>query len=158
MKKLAKPRFVAAFLAVSALTGCGGPYTGTVSGKVTYKGKPVEDGWVLFTHPDGRYAKAAIQTDGTYSSSEVPGGPEIKVAVYSQAPSLQIPPGTLLPGGSRAPANPTYMESVKKNLRHVKLPDKYRNGATSGLSLTVNRGSNQFDIPLDDGSAKAKGG
>lgn len=143
---------------VSGLTGCGGgPYTATVSGKVTYRGKPLEDGWVAFVHPDGRFAKAMIQPDGTYSSPEVPGG-QVKVTVISEPTPPPLPPGARLPGGTRVPPNPTYMEAVKKALNHARIPDKYRNPDSSGLSLTVNRGSNQFDIPLEEGAAKGKGG
>src|ERR1700687_5390629 len=50
-----------------ALTGCGGPRLGKVSGRVTVGGKPVTSGTIMF-HPDaGPTAVGTIQPDGTYT-------------------------------------------------------------------------------------------
>ena len=48
-------------------SGCG-TGTATISGKVSYKGRPVTSGGIVVLNPDGRtIAKGTIQSDGTYS-------------------------------------------------------------------------------------------
>src|SRR5581483_4523419 len=73
---------VAAALLVLAI-GCGG--YGDVSGKVTYKGKALVWGTVQFEGSDNMLKQGNINSDGTYSISEVAKG-EAKVAVSSINP------------------------------------------------------------------------
>lgn len=47
---------------------------GTVSGKVTYKGKPLPAGTVKFHSAKGKAVSATIQEDGTYRAKGVPAG------------------------------------------------------------------------------------
>ena len=49
-------------------SGCGPsrPETAEVRGRVTFQGKPVPEGRILFWPPNGRPAMAEIQPDGTY--------------------------------------------------------------------------------------------
>lgn len=55
-------------LAIAVVTGCGPsrPETAEVSGRVTFQGKPVPEGRILFWPPSGRPAMAEIKSDGTY--------------------------------------------------------------------------------------------
>src|SRR4051812_44690714 len=73
-----------AALLVLGVSGCGG--TATVSGKVTYNGRPVTSGTVVFMDADGRPSPPAyIQADGTYSASNVPVG-AVRVAIDNPPP------------------------------------------------------------------------
>lgn len=76
-----------ALLAALALVGCGvgskGPQgRASVSGKVTYKGTPLNGGWIVFTitkdtkQQDG----GPIRADGTYTLTNAPVGP-VKVRI-----------------------------------------------------------------------------
>src|SRR5690242_8111846 len=67
-----------------AVAGCGAG-RGTVSGKVTYKGKPVVTGTVSVIGSDGIQYAAQITPQGTYSVPDVPAGPA-KFTVSSPNP------------------------------------------------------------------------
>ena len=66
-----------------ATVGCG---TGDVSGKVTYKDKPVPFGTVLFEASDGTIKQGNIGSDGGYSIRGVTTG-TARVAVNSPNPN-----------------------------------------------------------------------
>ena len=68
--------FVLAIVLLSSCWGCGsnaGPYVGKtvpVKGKITYKGKPLTQGQIVFEPNDiGREAYGSIQPDGTFELS-----------------------------------------------------------------------------------------
>jgi hypothetical protein len=127
-----------------SMTGCGGPYTGEVSGKVTYRGNPLPGGLVTFVHQDGRIGVGEIHEDGTYSVPEAPGG-NVKVTVRTVPPIPAMPAAVKLPGGIGGGKAETYYPAGK----YVPIPKKYAEGETSGLALTVKRGSQPFDIDLE---------
>ena len=100
--------------------------TGTVTGRITFKGQPLPRGMVvLLTTEDGqiRTYPGLIHKDGTYTVANVPTGPA-KVAVAS--------------GRSRndAPAD--------------RIPRKYRDPDTSGLSFEMRPGTQNFSVDLQD--------
>src|SRR5205814_6625446 len=64
VRSFVRPAVVAALVALAA-TGCGG--RGDVSGKVTYKGKPLVGGTVQFEACDNVLKQGNINGDGTYS-------------------------------------------------------------------------------------------
>jgi hypothetical protein len=47
---------------------------GKVSGVVTYKGKPLAEGKIVFHLKDGEFVGAKVRADGTYRLSRVPEG------------------------------------------------------------------------------------
>jgi len=55
-------------LSISLLSGCGpsGPDVAPVRGKVTFQGKPVATGVVMYFPSEGRAANGPIESDGTY--------------------------------------------------------------------------------------------
>jgi hypothetical protein len=132
-------------LVFALATGCGGPYTGTVTGKVTYKGTPLPGGIVTFIHPDGRIGQATIKEDGSYTVEQAPGG-DVKCTVQTVKPIPAVPKSmaSKLPGGGHA-AEPVYPAG-----KYVRIPEKYSKPETSGLNLTVHRGSQNYDISLTD--------
>ena len=69
---------------VAALAGCGGP--ATVSGKVTYLGRPVLSGSVVALNADGTAKLGVIQPDGTYTVEGVKRG-RVRFGVFSPDPT-----------------------------------------------------------------------
>jgi hypothetical protein len=131
-----------------AATGCGG--TADVSGKVTYKGKPVVYGTVVVVGSDGIPKSGAIQPDGSYRVSGVPLG-TAKVAVTSPKPPGSEP-AAKKPRGRDAdddkpppeqppPAPPEVIQNW------VSLPEKFGDPNKSEVTVTVKSGQ-PADIEL----------
>ena len=128
------------------LAGCGGPGnnkpTGTVSGKVTMNGKPLEGGSIVFfAEKGGDSASGSVMKDGTYSLKHGKG--------------FSVPAGdyrvALSPVNVDAPApDPTdLMNNPKKYEPNNSIPEKYLDSTTSGLVAVVKAGSNpntDFDL------------
>ncbi len=132
--------FAVVALSVAMTAGCGGagePY-GAVTGRVTCDGVGVPDAVVMF-EPTGGGPAVTAEADGEGNyvarrSAEMPGLPPgtYRVAVM---PPLYYP--GLGPVGSNAPP------------RRDDIPLKYRDPATSGLSLTVTAATPQeWDIEM----------
>jgi hypothetical protein len=120
-----------------AAPGCGTP-RGDVSGTVTYRGKPVVYGSVMFVGADNLPIIGRIQPDGTYMAFGVLGG-DNRIAVNSPEPE---PPERPSEAGSRQPL------PFDRSLWFV-IPERYGDPRASGISISVTRGSNSFDIKLD---------
>ncbi len=126
---------------LAALSGCHDS-RGTVYGKVTFKGEAVPSGTVTFYGPGDQVASASLLPDGTYQATEVPLG-EVKVA-------LTTPPPPDPKAAEKLKNNPyVKMRGITvKQEKVVSVPRKYSLPGTSGISLTVTQGSQQFDITL----------
>lgn len=64
------------FAVIFGCLGCSGPQTGTLSGEITYRGKPVETGTVIVSRGDGNYRNVRFVpvSSGRYQASGlVPG-------------------------------------------------------------------------------------
>ncbi len=123
--------------------GCSSPDTpelAPVRGKVSYHGKPLPTGTIVFA-PDsqrgnaGPLARAVIQADGSYQlksgtlAGAVPGWHRVTVAAIVETPQ---PTGTSL-------VNPRTL-----------LPERYRDPELSGLSCEVHVGKeNTINFNLD---------
>jgi hypothetical protein len=134
---------------ILAAAGCGDPVA-KVSGKVTYKDKSLPGGTVVFVTDDNkRLERVEIQSDGTYSSDKVPVG-SLRVGV--EPPPKSLKGMSMIPKGSKMPTD--MPESLKKvyeeGSNYVDIPAKFRDPATSGISVTVERAGRTFDIPLSD--------
>jgi hypothetical protein len=121
--------------------GCGGPFTGEVSGTVKYNGNPLPGGIVTISHPDGRVAKCTIQENGSYTIPDAPGG-EVTLTVKTVPPIPKMP-SFMVRGAIES--EPVYPAG-----KYVKIPGKYANPSQSGLHLQVRRGSQEFPIELTD--------
>lgn len=129
-----------ALLMVLTLAGCGKSVeTGTLTGKVTYKGQPLEFGSVMLQPKDGGpVARGTIGADGTYSMAidGKPGAPigvnQVRVTCFtSQRPGADS-------GGEK---------SVGDSL----IPERYSRFSSSGLLVEVRPGENPpYDIELTD--------
>jgi hypothetical protein len=131
----------AAGVALLALvvTGCGG--RGNVSGKVTYKGKPLVWGTVQFQGSDNMIRQANIEPDGTYSVTGVITG-EAKAAVSSINPASS----DFQPRRAEGRPPPPPRPQVKG---WFPIPKKYQTTFDSGLTYTIKRGENKIDIELE---------
>src|SRR5437762_12233392 len=87
---LSVPLLVAGCL---ALAGCkGGDLPATVSGKVTYHGRPVTSGVVVLVGPDGKTSDPGpVRPDGTYTIQHAPAG-TVKVSFNNPPPPVVSAP------------------------------------------------------------------
>ena len=135
-----RSRISLALIAALGLFGCGAPKETTVSGKVTYQGKPLITGFVLLRFDDNNEVNGAIAVDGTYTIRTVFQG-HAKIAVGSPKP-----PDPAASAGRQAPnVDPSTLPDPKN---WVPIPEKYLNTETSGLEITVGGGTNKKDIEL----------
>jgi hypothetical protein len=139
-------------------TGCGPDFKsrGVVKGKVTKGKKPLTTGTVMFYRKDGVTASASIDPDGNYEMKDAPVG-ECKVTVVVNA--LPMDPtvrarlkggGMKMPEGPHDPskAGPDLPSGPKVPKEVVPIDPKYSNIETSGLSFTVQKGEQTYDIDL----------
>ena len=107
-----------------------------VAGKVTFQGKPVTAGMIRFSNTQAPVDMLArLGPDGYYEviRGHGPGLPEgtYQVAI--------VPPRPDRPLGPMAPSKPVEFPNI---------PEKYRQPSTSGLTLTVKPGRNNFDVDM----------
>jgi hypothetical protein len=121
-----------------AAAGCQG--TGDVSGKVTFQGKPVVFGTVLFEGSNGALRQANIEKDGSYVVTGVATG-EAKAAVSSRNPKSSDFIAIQRGDGPKPPPRPDYPGWFP-------IPGKYDAPHTSGLTYSIKRGENKIDIEL----------
>ena len=121
-------------LVFTLLIGCQGK--GDLSGKVTYKEKPVLVGSVLAVGSDG-IPKSCVIENGGYRIEGLPAG-EIKLSVSSPNPAQQ----------RVAQRKPGAGATSATNKEWYAIPEKYAAFETSGLTATV-RGRTNHDIKLD---------
>jgi hypothetical protein len=134
---------------VMAFLGLGcGKGVGDVKGRVTYQNKPLPDGTVKIRGSDGIPRDGEIQPNGEYVVKGVPVGPA-QVLVSSFDPKSAEPSkekagkdkGSKLVGRVR----PVTGDPQDKSSR---IPLHYGIFDTSGLSLEVKRGENEYPIDL----------
>jgi hypothetical protein len=101
--------------------------TGTIEGKVTYKGLPIPAGTVSFHITDGTTVTAALK-DGSFRVTDVPVG---KARVTFETES----------------AKPKGKDTDPP--KYVKIPQKYAGANTSGLEVIVAAGKQTKDFDLD---------
>jgi hypothetical protein len=117
---------------LACAVGCGSP---KLSGKVTYNGEPLHGGLVSITAANGWVGTSRIDEDGNYSIANVPPG-SAKIAVDNFSGEVKkIPRNIKRPPKSDPPAP-------------VKIPAKYKEAATSGLTCEVTGGRQTHNIDL----------
>jgi hypothetical protein len=127
-----------------AATGCAGRGVGTVSGRVTFKGKPVASGGVVMVADEGPPISATINEDGTYVCRNVPAG-TVKIGVVS--------PNDVMEARERKAQKPGIAEAGDLGkfdpAKWFPIPSKYANYMNSPLTFEVKKGENTFDIDLE---------
>lgn len=129
MRRVLRAVVLAAVGAV-LVVGCGDKSSsmGTVSGEVTVDGKPLEEGNITFTAPNGKIYSGKIQ-GGKYTDVKTePGSNKVQLYERRPGPKKMSYSG---PGGS-------LQETVEEGL-----PEKYN--AKSDLTLDVQPGPNTKD-------------
>jgi len=138
------------------LSGCSrGPQMAKVSGKVTYKGKAVPTGTIMF-HPDsGPTAVGAIGPDGAYTLTTIKKGDG--AVVGSHRVTIQA---TTVGSGSLADPSSFEEEMQLAQRKDPKakvlvpgkvewiVPQKYSRPETTDLTATVESGANTIDFTL----------
>jgi hypothetical protein len=123
-----------------ALSSCAesGPATYPVTGKVSYQGKPLPLGTVMFISDSGPAAASSIGEDGTYRLEAVPGKHRVSVVAMTKQ---QGRPDPTVDGGIDTTGFPPAKSLV---------PPKYNEYGTSGIQVEVKPdGENQIDIQLE---------
>jgi hypothetical protein len=156
------PLFAALFAA--SAVGCGLARC-DVSGKVTYRGKPVVCGCVVLVGVDGLPITANLEQDGSYAAKEVPVG-KVQAAVYSLDPARARDPERErgAGGGVFDAADPTapkdlppravpgdksnWMNPEVDRSKWFPLPRRFETIQTSGLSALLERGQNTVHFEL----------
>jgi hypothetical protein len=145
-------RIVAVSLVVLVLAGCGpkGKKSGAVTGKVTYKGQPV-NGAALLLYPasggDTPALTVPVGQDGEFRISDVAPG-EYKVVVQGSPGAQQVDPRMLksMPPEKRAEA-----EAKLKGMNTpptIPFPKKYTDPKTTDLKVTVTDKAETKDLEL----------
>jgi hypothetical protein len=139
-----------------------------VQGKVTYNNAPVSGGFLFFHPADSAPVSIPIFANGTYSAElkegtytvtvdteslnpakrqEYRGGGGGSAQMYGGKAAAAAPPPGAPKGGAQSSPGP---ESSGPEATYVKIPPKYTDKATSGLSVTLKRGKNDYNITLSD--------
>jgi hypothetical protein len=149
---------VRALILLSA-AGCG-PGQGHVSGTVLLDGKPLPGGIVTFVPSNNRFGVVTVELDetGNYGPIVLPAGETI-VSVdnrkYAPPPPrggpVAPPPGLSPAFRSRMSAPAPRSEPAPNPAvaaRYVRIPERYYQSETSGLTITVGTGDQRHDIKL----------
>jgi hypothetical protein len=128
--KKAAAMLLLSFLLASGCAGSSDQPSAVVSGKVSLAGAPLSAGTVLFMTDDGNAASAEIGEGGAYSAKCPPGN-------YKVAVSPPAAPDPLVASVASQPV-----------AKSPPIPKRYHDLGSSGLSVDVKAGENQFDIPL----------
>lgn len=149
---------LACLLSLVAFTGCGGggevadrPATAEVTGKVTYKGEPVEGATVTFhsSSPDGRGATGRTDESGNYQLTTFEAGDGAIPGSYQVTVVKTVKEGEL----SEEETNAYYERGETPPPVQTKelLPLKYKEAGSSGLAADVAEGGdNEFSFELTD--------
>jgi hypothetical protein len=142
-----------------------------VSGKVTYNGSPVTGGSVTFHFKEGGPITMGISEDGSYSGTDIPAGdavvtvetesinPDKKHTTYGAVGGVGSGPAAMYgkrspvrkaPEGKGEKESPAPEGATTANLVYVKIPKKYSDPATSGLTVTLKPGNQTHNIALTD--------
>lgn len=129
-------------LLVMAITGCGpgGPPTYPVTGMVTFEGKPIPDGQIIFfPTEEGLTPDAGPIKDGKFSFVAREGEKRVQIEATREVPGKTIPQPPPLTG--TIPVTEMY------------IPEVYNSKSKLRVTVTDSAPDNQFDFDLTaDGS------
>ena len=117
------------------------PTTGnSLTGTVKYGTDQLQFAMILVTQGTAG-STGMIGDDGTYFVDNVPLG-EVSIAVIPDA-ARGVFTSKSMAAGATAKAG-----GGKANLRFISVPEKYTKTETSGISTTVDKGTNRYDIVM----------
>jgi hypothetical protein len=142
-------RFCIGLLVLAVVIGCGPkrPKVGVVTGKITYKGDPVNGASLLLYPASGAKADPIVipvSQEGDFRIADVPEG-EYKIVVQGTAGAKEAPMKNI-PKGKE--------EEVKKMLEKmntpatIPFPDKYKKAETTTLKCSVTKEDRTQDLDL----------
>jgi len=117
-----------------------------VTGRVTMMGRPVIWGSVVLVDEKGQSAVGRIESDGTYTVANAPTG-DVTVAITSPDPLIQHYATQIKTSRERVPMKQWAPLPIDRSQWFV-LPSRYEDAKTSGLSLSLKRGTNTYDLTL----------
>lgn len=127
-----------------------------LSGSVKYKGGPVTGGTMTLLPEGGGAIPVTIKPDGTYAAQDLPVG-TLKVVIETESmnPNKKGDPSTYGQqgggrGGSQSMSPIPTGRSTAAGGTYVKIPEKYSDVKSSGLSVTLQKGDNSHDFDLTD--------
>jgi hypothetical protein len=127
------------------LAGCG-PKRGTVDGKITIDGRPVNSGRVFFRSADEKSVVFAyIDRDGSYHAMDVPMGP-MNVWVTPPTKMEREKAQRIAAGRAKKGTAPEAPEAPVVSF--VPIPKKYQDPTTSKLTTTVQGRTNSYNIEM----------
>jgi len=135
----------------AALSGCSPadpqkPKLGKVTGRVTFQGKPVTSGSVMFTPSaneggtTGQLASGRIESDGTFTLTTFDTGDGAILGEHIV---------TVESRDIRGVQRPKMSARIKYELPKSTIPDKYSNVHTSPYRFRVKEGVNHANIDLE---------
>ncbi len=136
-------------IALVALSGCGSGGA-TVTGKVSYKGRPITSGSVIVRNADGTAESGVILPDGTYTVAGVKPG-HVQIGVFSPDPARAR--SILKPSEPRVKESPKGANAVHTSRKTttpgwVPLPRSLGDPEKSGMACDVTSGDVRFDLDL----------
>jgi hypothetical protein len=179
MNRFFSKAYLLVFLpALLAVTGCG-KKTGEVSGTVTFKGKPLPMGKIVFS--DGKRSGSGDIFEGKYTVEKAPAGDNIKVTINTQS-AVQMVLGheqaeqlfrqrypnydemkkrrkfSELPQEMQDamkearldPESVKFIQKIKDNAAQLTIPQSVQQVDETPIKLKVSSGSQDIDINLDD--------
>ncbi len=136
-------RWAPLLVLLAAGCGGGGVHQAEVSGKVTYRGRPLPGGLVTFVSDRGLSSTATIAPDGSYHLMAPVG--VVKVSVDNRMLRKAGPRWTGYRIGNRPEG---YGGLHPLTGTYVPVPQRYHSVETSGLTCHVDREGQTFDICL----------
>jgi len=119
--------------------------TATVTGKVTYQGRPVTYGSVIFLNADNTARSGVIAADGSYRVENVLPG-TVKIAVISHDPAKGR---SVVRGRKSTPTAKTTGASPSVPAGGwFPLPPRFESPTSSGLGCDVSAGPSGHDIEM----------
>lgn len=132
-----------------AVAGCGGS-SADVTGKVSYRGRPVAYGTVSVIGRDQKTYYGVINPDGTFTVTGVPVGPA-KLGVYSPDPYFDPPISAAEKAKAEEARRASGVPIAPKPPKGTwfRLPGKYADPLSSGLTAEVTAAPAAVDLRLD---------
>jgi len=123
-----------------------------ISGAITYNGKPVTGGSISFLPETGPGYSAVIDDQGTYAITDMPiGDMTVSIETDSAKAKQQARPYTDGGAGHKQTMSPSQENAdTAPKIVYVKIPAKYNNPKTSGLSVDVKAGRQVHNFELKD--------
>ncbi|MDR1923417.1 MAG: hypothetical protein LBQ66_03490 [Planctomycetaceae bacterium] len=133
--------------------GAGKPPLGQVEGTVTFNGKPLEKGNIIFTTKGMRDASGIIENGvirdvTTFTKGDGTPVGQAAVAIIATESEQSIMSDVATTPADASPA--TAATNTAMSSQKFSIPIRYTNPETSGLTTTIKKGLNKVHFELDN--------